>query len=384
MKKWLVIGGTVSCLLIAGYAVLSHYAVKFIEPQFQNVMRPGLAVDKVEVKTTCLSLQGIRYEDPQSKQKMLWIEEVRIYPNLFSFLKGNVRIREFLLLRPSLFFYRSREGMFTGPWPPLERKGKGETIPIENGKAKKGFSVEVDRIRIEGGSVDFEDQKYAQKYGRSPLPIKMRELSLRVDDIRYPIVSMPSPFELRGVISGDAKTGQIEAKGWIDLQTADAQSDFKVYGIEVKTLEPYYRKRVSAEIESGYIDLEAKIELRNRVIDAPGSMELVDLKIKQGGTVFWIPAETLAVLLKDRGNRIKAKFRVKGNMDDPRFDLQESVLTRIAFSFGEALGLPVKSVGEMRIGGAGKGSEGLSEGLKLLGDFFKKKENKKQEKSSNP
>jgi hypothetical protein len=195
---------------------------------------------------------------------------------------------------------------------------------------------------------------------------------------------MPSPFELRGVISGDAKTGQIEAKGWIDLQTADAQSDFKVYGIEVKTLEPYYRKRVSAEIESGYIDLEAKIELRNRVIDAPGSMELVDLKIKQGGTVFWIPAETLAVLLKDRGNRIKAKFRVKGNMDDPRFDLQENVLTRIAFSFGEALGLPVKSVGEMRIGGAGKGSEGLSEGLKLLGDFFKKKENKKQEKSSNP
>ena len=43
--------------------------------------------------------------------------------------------------------------------------------------------------------------------------------------------------------------------------------------------------------------------------------------------------ETLAALLKDKGNRIKAKFRVKGNMDDPRFDLQESVLTRIAFSF---------------------------------------------------
>jgi len=34
------------------------------------------------------------------------------------------------------------------------------------------------------------------------------------------------------------------------------------------------------------------------------------------GTVFYIPATTLISLLKDRGNRIKIKFHVRGDIDD--------------------------------------------------------------------
>ena len=61
-------------------------------------------------------------------------------------------------------------------------------------------------------------------------------------------------------------------------------------------------------------------------------------------------------------------------MNDPKFNLQENMLTQMAFSFGEALGLPVKSLGEMIIGGAGKESEGLSEGFKSMRELFRKEE----------
>ena len=105
-------------------------------------------------------------------------------------------------------------------------------------------------------------------------------------------------------------------------------------------MSPYYQKRVSAKKLNPDTSIsEAKISLKQRRIDAPGSMELIDLRMNEEGTIFWVPAKTLVSLLKDKGNRIKAQFHVKGNINDPRFDLQENVLTRIAFSFGEALGL---------------------------------------------
>ncbi len=373
MKKWLVAGGILFILLIAGYLVLSFYAVRFIQPQLQKMMRPGLTVAKIEVRTTYLSAQKIEYEDPHFRRKILQIEEVRIYPSLFSFLKGNLKVRELLILRPSFFFYRSREGTVVGPWFPTEKRENDEGIPIEKGKAEKGPSVEIDRIRTENGSVGFEDQTY----GRPPFSIQLRELDFKLENIRYPIVSAPSPFELKGKMEGRTKEGQIEAKGWIDLQATDTEIILKVHDVEVKTFEPYYQKRVTAEIESGYINVEAKINLKQKRIDAPGVMELIDLRIKEEGTVFWIPAKTLVSLLKNKGNSIKAKFHVKGDMNDPMFNLQENILTQMAFSFGEAFGLPVKSLGEMIMGGTGKGSEGLSGGFRSMSELFRKKEKKK-------
>ena len=116
MKKWLIFIGMVAIIFIGGYFVLSFYAVKFIQARLQKVVGPGFTIAEINVRTTHLSARGIRYEDPQSKQRFLQIEEMRVYPDLFSFLKGTLRIREWMILQPSFFFYQSREGHFIGPW----------------------------------------------------------------------------------------------------------------------------------------------------------------------------------------------------------------------------------------------------------------------------
>jgi hypothetical protein len=182
---------------------------------------------------------------------------------------------------------------------------------------------------------------------------------------------------LKGEVEGKTKEGQVYTKGWIDPKTGDMEISFKVQEIEVKAFEPYYRKRVSAEMETGYINMDAKINVKKKEIDAPGHLELVDLRIKEGsGTVLWIPAETLASLLRDKGNRIKVAFHVKGSMDDPQFSLQEAFLTRVALSLAETLGIPIKVVGKTILEGTGKGAEGLIEGLKSIEKLFKRKKEK--------
>ncbi len=388
MKKWLILIGIVAIFLMGGYFVLSFYAVKFIQARLQKVVGPGLTIAEIEIKPTYLSAKGIRYEDSLSKRKIFMIEEMRVYPALSSFLKGSLNIRECMILRPSFFFYRSREGNLIGPWATAEKREKGEEISEDQERKEKGreiaddrerkgkesLPIKIDWFRIRKGSVDFEDKKM----GEPPAQIQLRELDLELKNIQYPFISSHSFITLKGNMNGGKKEGSIYTEGWVDLKSMDMETSFKVQEVNIKTFEPYYRKRVSAEIEAGQIDMEAKISIKKRMIDAPGQLKLVNLHIKEGGTILWIPAKTLVSLLKDKGNQVQIQFHVKGNMDDPQFSLQETFLTRVAISLAGTLGIPIQVVGETMIGGAGKGAEGLIEGLKSIEKLFKRKKEEKR------
>ncbi|MBM4350869.1 MAG: DUF748 domain-containing protein [Deltaproteobacteria bacterium] len=382
MRRILIPFGIIAILIVGGTLVLSFYAVKFIQAQVQKAIGPGFTIAQIKVKATHLSINGIRFEDPGTKQKFLRIEETRIYPDLLSFLKRRLQIRELVILSPSFFFHRTREGVFIGPWVSIKKEEKsGEAPGKEEKKEGETISIKINRLRIEKGAIDFDDMKA----GETPGQIRWREVDLEIKNIEYPIVSSRSPIELKGMMKGKTKEGEIVSKGWIDLKTSDMETSLivskgwidlktsdmetslKIREVELKVFEPYYRKRVSAEIEFGHLNMDAHIAIKKSVIDVPGKLELADLRVKEEGTIFYIPAKTLLSRLKDKGNRVEVQFHVKGNLDDPRFKLQETFLMRIGIGLAEALGLPIKAVG----------AGGLEEGVGLLEELFKKKEKRR-------
>jgi hypothetical protein len=374
MKKWFLLIGILVVLFLGGYFVLSFYAVKFIQPHVQKVMGPGLTLEEIKLRTTYLSIKGIQYEDPHSKQRFLQVEEVRIYPSFLSPLKKSFHIKEFTILQPSFFFYRSREGGIVGPLVTTEKEGEGKEI---SGEKKRGepIQIQIDRIRIEKGAIDFEDRKV----GDPPAKIELRDISFEMRNIEYPITSVHSPIQSKAKINGNGQEGSIDIKGWIDAKTVDMETSLKIRKIGVKTFEPYYRKRVTAEIESGYMNMDSEIAVKEKKIDAPGQIDLINLHVKEGGgTVLWIPADTLVSLLEKKGHQIKVKFHVKGNMENPQFNLQETFLTQVAISLAQALGIPIKVVGEEVLQGTLKGEKGIVEELQSIGELFKKKKEKKR------
>jgi hypothetical protein len=374
MRKWIILVGVVAIIFIGGYLSLSFYAVKSIRTQLQSLMGPGLTVAEIQIKPTCLSAIGITYKDPQSKQKIFQVGEMNIYPNIPSSLKGSLRIREWRIRQPSFFISRSREGIFVGPWMDKGREDKGKEI-FQEEKKREPFHIRIDRIRIEKGSFDFEDLKPE----RIPANIQLRDIDLEIDDIQFPLISSHSPIQFNGKIKGKMRDGKIHITGWIDIQTMDMAISLEAQEIDVKIFEPYYQKHVSAEIESGSINMESKIAIEKGRVNVPGRLELVDLHIKErGGTILWIPAKTLVSLLRNKDNRLKVEFHVKGNLDNPQFNLQETFFTRIAISLAEALGIPIKVVGKDVIKGTEKGAEGLMEGVKSLEELFKKKKEKRK------
>jgi hypothetical protein len=365
MKKVSILIGILAVLFIGGYVVLTFYAVKFIQPRFQKAMGPGFTLEGITLKTTYLSARGVQYEDPRSRERFFQAEEIRLYPSPLSLLKRSFLIKELTVLQPSFFFYRSREGQMIGPWVPLEKANEEKQTSGEEKKRQEALAIQIDRIRIQKGSVDFEDRKIGD-----PSPqMKWREVEFEIRDIRYPLTSLHSPVELIGKMKGKAQDGSITLKGWIDAKTMDVETSLKIRELEVKTFEPYYRKRVTAEIESGTLDMDSEIAVKEKRIDAPGELGLVNLHVKEGeGTVFWIPVETLVPSLEKKGHRIKAKFRVKGNIENPQFNLQETFLTQVGISLAQALGIPIKVIGEGI----------LRETFKEEKRLFKKKKEKKR------
>jgi hypothetical protein len=180
-------------------------------------------------------------------------------------------------------------------------------------------------------------------------------------------------------MNGKGQEGSIDTEGWIDAKNMDTETSLKIRRIEVKTFEPYYRKKVTAEIESGTMDMDSKIAVKEGRVDAPGELDLINLRVKEGrGMVLWIPTETLVSLLEKKGHQVKVKFHVKGNMENPQFSLQETFLTQVAIAFAQALGIPIKVVGEEVLQGTLKGEKGLVEGLQSIEGLFKKKKEKKR------
>ncbi len=375
MKKWLVITGILAALFIGGYFVLTFYSVKIVQSRLQRVAGPGLTLGEIQLKATHLSVMEIQYEDPHSKQRFLKINEVRIYPSLLSLLTDSLRIKEITILEPSFFFYRSREGSVVGPivmtTKPTEKE---EVSEKKNRKEKEAIQVRIDRIRIEKGSVNFEDKKV----GEPPAQIKLRELNFEMRDIGYPPVSLHSPVELRGKMVGQTQEGSIQLKGWIDVKSMNLETSVKMKEIEVKTFEPYYRKRVTAEMESGRLNMDSKIAVNEKRIDARGEIDLVDLRVRGRGMVFWIPAETLTSLLERKGNQIKAKFHVRGDMGNAHFNLQEIFLTQMAFSFAQALGFPVRVISKEGVEGTSGEERGLLEEMQSIKEQFKRKKEKRR------
>ncbi|MGQ9645324.1 MAG: DUF748 domain-containing protein [Thermodesulfobacteriota bacterium] len=331
MKKWSALVGIIIVVLIGGYLALSYYGVKLIQTQLQKMLGPGFTLKEIGVKWTHLSMKGIQYEGLHTKKKYLSIEEVKIYPAILSLFMGPLRIRDLTVREPSLSFYRTREGVFVGPWATAEKKEKREAADDPEERERERAFLKIDRLRIQNGSTLFEDWKS----GKPPAQLKLDEIDLAMKEIQYPFHSTRSPVELRGKVN---RGGEIVAKGWINLKTMEMETSLSVREVDVTVFEPYYRKRITAGIDSGYIAMNARIALKDKIMDAPGRAELTHLRVKEGeGAVFWIPANRLISLLRKKGDRIQVSFHLKGNIEDPKFSLQEALLTEIALSLVQAL-----------------------------------------------
>ena len=205
--------------------------------------------------------------------------------------------------------------------------------------------------------------------------MRLEQVQAKVQQLAVPLAPGKSPLEFEGVLRGRQADGRVRLSGWVEPITQDASVKATPRSIDLTLLTPYLLKVQEAKLERGHLDMDLDFQVRRRKVHAPGKAILSDLQLRAGpgvgSTFMGVPRQGVVNLLKSRDGEIKLAFLVEGDLNDPRFQLQQSFATAMATGLAEQLGVSVKGIGGGIVGLGQKGTGALGDIAQQLGKGLK-------------
>lgn len=178
-------------------------------------------------------------------------------------------------------------------------------------------AVSVDRLRIDGGKLDFADQSL-----ETPFATNVRALSGAITRISTRSGD-PARVQLEGRVG---QYGEARVQGAIELQAPSTRTnlalDFR--NLALADFTPYAAKFAGYRIRSGRLDAELHYRVREgRLVGANQLLfdKLVLGEKVESASAFNLPLELAVALLTDAQGRIDLAIPVRGDLRDPQFDL---------------------------------------------------------------
>jgi hypothetical protein len=358
----LAIAAMAAALLLAvGALVAMRAAVELAREKVVAAVGPGAELAALRVTTHTLEIDGLRIpagaDWPTSDA--LRAERAVITPALGSLLSGRLEIASIEVTRPYLSVLRSRDGRMHALPSLLEHPGAASRAPerpAQPSVAPPVRGVAIHELTLDGGELELFDATVGSRPWR-----------IHLDRIQA------------AVLDGPKHDGPLALRGQFDGATQDLDLGVKQRGADLLALEPYLVRAANVQLAGGTLDLDLDAKVRSRKLRAPGRLVLAGLELAPGGDararVLGVPRELLVQALAAHDGRIELSFTLEGDVDDPRFSLNEVFGTRIAVALAESLGISVGGLveGVGGLGGksleqAGKAARGLGSALKDLID----------------
>ncbi len=169
-------------------------------------------------------------------------------------------------------------------------------------------------------------------------------------------------------MKGARRDGRVHAAGSVEIATRDSSLAVKLEAVDLTSFQSYLLRSHDARVVSGILDMDLKSDVRGNHLRAPGTVSISDLKLEPAGgpwgTFLGVPRSAVLELLKSSGDRITLHFVLEGNLDNPRFSLNEALSRRLAVSLANAL--------QVNIGRVTEGAERIgSRGVEAAGEVMK-------------
>lgn len=142
------------------------------------------------------------------------------------------------------------------------------------------------------------------------------------------------------------KNGPVSIQGWLVLASQDTDMKIKLHDVQVPLVAPYLHKSAAATLADGSMALDMKLRIQKKYLNAQGSVTLSDLRFNDSVILFSLPRKAVLAALKDRQGKVSFDFSVQGQLDDPKFALDDHLSARIAGGFAKAIGVSVQGVAE--------------------------------------
>ena len=380
-------GLLVAAVLLLGILGGAFFAlragVQLVERQVTVALGPGSQVGKLRADWNDVEITDLRIAAPSGwpTPESLRAERVQIVPSWRSLFSERIRIARVEVTGASLSALRTRDGQLRVLPTLIEAHDVpgAHAQPTPSGEATPGIvqaptrSVSIGEIRITNGSLELFDATVASP----PSKIHLQEVDATLHDVVTPGLAGQMPFEMKAVLDGPQRDGRVALSGWLDASTRDLEFAGSLRAVDLLALQPYFLANTKTRFAGGLLDLDIEAQVRSRRLHAPGRLTLSQLSFGRGGsagaTILGVPRDLLLATLQAKGGAISLDFSLDGDIDDPKFSLNEMFATRIAVQLAQALGFSVGGLvegigglGLEGVQGAGKAAGGIGSALRKL------------------
>lgn len=224
------------------------------------------------------------------------------------------------------------------------------TPPAADATAAVTKVVKIDRVTLQGGTINFSDRLI-----RPNVSATMTEVGGRVTGLMSD-ASTRADVELRGKLANQAP---LTITGKINPLAGDLFADLKLsfVDIELPPFTPYSGKFAGYTIEKGKLSLDLTYLIDKRKLKAENRI-LIDQftfgdKVESPDATK-LPVQLAIALLKDKDGRINLDIPVEGSLDDPKFRLGKVIWGVIVNLITKAVTAPFALIGALVGGGGGE------------------------------
>ncbi|MCO4883168.1 DUF748 domain-containing protein [Paraburkholderia caribensis] len=372
MGKRVTLAVAGAIVLLAVVALGGWYFVQHeVKERVAEALAPLGTAERIDVGLSAITLRHVRLTAPSGwpTPDALTADEITMTPDIRDLLAHRVHLQSVVVRGFSLVLVRTASGrleILPKLRQAVSRPGQPASEASSAADNRPPLPAEklIDHIAFADGQFVFYDEMIR----KPPYKVTVSDASATVDHIHLPDLTEPTRLSVKGSIKGPAHTGTVTFDGWMKIASKDSQTTTTLRGVDVVTLDPYLLKKAGTktQVTGGTLDLNLQATVTSYHIHAPGTVTLHHLQLAATDdpldTFMQIPARAAVAALKKHGDDITLHFVIDGNLRDPKFKLNESVMTELRANFAKALGVSAEGVAK----GAGETVKGLGNALKNL------------------
>ncbi|MEX3952655.1 DUF748 domain-containing protein [Paraburkholderia sp. EG287B] len=364
----LIVAIVVALLVLAALGTLyalQREAKAYVERALAPV---GTAASvNVAFNLSYVELTDVRLKPPPNwpTADTLRAARITITPDLRALISHRVHIRDVTVSDFTMTVLRRESGSIL-ILPNLREAMAQSAAPSRGAQGESSLPQQkvIDHIGFENGTFDFYDRSVSNP----PWRVTVNRAQASVDNIQLPALTEPTRVSVVGNVVGPAHTGRVTFDGWMQIANKDSQLRTTLRGVDVRTIDPYLLKKAGAKanVTGGTLDLDLNSTVRGYHLHAPGIVTLHNLQLSESGdavdTFLSIPTRAAVAALKAHKGEITLHFVLDGNLRDPKFKLNENLMTELRAGFAQALGVSAEGVAK----GAGQTAKGIADALRSL------------------
>ena len=230
--------------------------------------------------------------------------------------------------------------------PPAPSETKSSASSSQSDMARtpvsaKARPVQIGRITLQGGNVNFHDQFIKPNYRA-----RLTGLAGRVGPLDP---RKPGEIDIRGAVD---KTAPLKIVGTMDTFGSELFLDIKATakGIDMPTFSPYSGKYVGYTIEKGKLSVDIHYHIEKGELRAENNVFLDQLTLGEkieSPDALSIPVALALAVLKNSAGEIDVHLPISGSINDPQFSLGGVIVNAIINLLTKAVTAPFTVLGSL-------------------------------------